>query len=331
MLHFLSMKLFYPVAWVLLVPGMLFGQGVRMSADFFPLEVGNRWVYDVTNESGQKIGDIDFAIQQHVIVGGRSFYVFTGFPFVAEGTGAVKLVRYDRQERQYTRMADNEEGALFLADGATAEVLQADGSGLPLKFILRMDFVDLTFQRGIGIVEARMSADSGMQIAKLNSVHVGDRAAIAAAVPQNSSPLPQPETPEQRTKASAENVVKASEENPVLDVQAVAVPEGHKFTLTVINTADKLLALSFSSGQTYDFAVIDELTGQEIWRWSRRMFFSQVVRQETVRASKDWRFEVVWNRRDNELNPVSPGKYRVIGFVATQPPIESDPVSFEIQ
>src|SRR5207247_8383439 len=109
--------------------------GVRMSADFLSLEVGNRWVYDVFNEGGQKTGTLEFAIQEYRIIGGRSFYLLTQFPFAQDG-GLIKLVRYDRQERQYLRMADNEEGPLFLADGTQVEVLQADDSGLPVKFVL---------------------------------------------------------------------------------------------------------------------------------------------------------------------------------------------------
>src|ERR1041385_7798756 len=110
----------------LVVPSALCAQAcVRMSVDFLPLEVGNRWVYDVFNESGQKIGALDFAVQDRRIVDGRSFYAISSFPFVAEGD-AVKLIRYDREERQYVRIADNREDPLFLADGAKVEVLQAD-------------------------------------------------------------------------------------------------------------------------------------------------------------------------------------------------------------
>ena len=61
------------------------------------------------------------------------------------------------------------------------------------------------------------------------------------------------------------------------------------------------------------------------------MFFSQVVRQEAIRSSRNWVFEVTWNHRDNELNVVAPGKYKVIASLATQPPIESEAVSFEIK
>jgi hypothetical protein len=235
-----------------LMPAALFAQpGVKMSSDFFPLEVGNRWIYDLFNESGQKIGNVEFAVQEYRIVSGRSFYSITDFPF-AENGKLIKLLRYDRQERQYMRMLDNEEGPLFLADGTSVEVLQADESGLPAKFVLHGDLVDLTFQRGQGIVEARMHAGKDVQIAKLTSLHTGERKAAEAkaqgapAVPQP----PQPKTPEQKAKGLADNVVDPSEDTVALDVRAADVPGGTKFVLTVINSTDKLVPFSFSSGKT---------------------------------------------------------------------------------
>jgi hypothetical protein len=325
------MKLLGTIALILfMMPASLLAQpGVRMSADFLPLEVGNRWVYDVFNAAGQKTESMEFAIQEYRIVSGRSFYLITQFPFAQDG-GLIKLVRYDRQERQYMRMSDNDEGPLFLADGTRVEVVQADDSGLPVKFVLRGDFVDLTFQRGMGIVEARMHAGKDVQIAKLTAVHVGGGKAAQIAA-QGAPPLPQPATPEQKTRSLAQNVVQPSDETVALDVQATAVTGGTKFLLTVINSTDKLVPFSFKTGQTYDFEVIDTSTGQEVWRWSRRMFFSQVLRQEALRPNRNWTFEVTWNHRDNDLNIVTPGKYQVVGSVAVQPALESPAVTFEIK
>lgn len=302
-----------------------------MSADFLPLEVGNRWVYDVFNESGQKIGNLEFAIPEYRITGGRGFYSITDFPF-AENGKLIKLVRYDRQERQYMRMLDNEEGPLFLADGTTVEVLQADESGLPAKFVLHGDLVDLTFQRGQGIVEARMHAGKDVQIAKLTSLHTGERkAAEAKAQGAPEVPQPQPKTPEQKAKGLADNVVNPSEDTVALDVQAADLPGGTQFVLTVINSTDKLVPFSFNSGKTYDFAVADASTGQEIWRWSLRMFFTQVIRQEALRPNRNWTFEVTWNHRDNDLNVVPPGKYKVVGSIVSKILMDSPPAVFEIK
>jgi hypothetical protein len=125
--------------------------------------------------------------------------------------------------------------------------------------------------------------------------------------------------------------VQPSDETIALDVQVSDVPGGTKFLFTVINSTDKLVPFHFRSGQTYDFAIVDTSTGQEVWRWSRRMFFTQVIRQEALRPNRNWTFEVTWNRRDNDLNVVAPGKFKVIGSLATQPPMESDPVAFEIK
>jgi len=325
------MKLFFKIALaVLVIPASLFAQpGVRMSADFLPLEVGNRWVYDVFNEGGQKTGSVEFAVQDYKIVSGRSFYMLTAFPFVQDGS-LIKLIRYDRQERQYMRMADNEEGPLFLSDGSRVEVVQADDSGLPVKFVLYGDLADLTFQRGMGITEARLHAGKDIQIARLTAVHTSDRKAVEAAA-QGAPAVPQPKSPEQKARGSVENVAKPSDETVALDLQATDVPGGTRFVLTVINSTDKLVPFSFKTAQTYDFAVVDASTGQEVWRWSRRMYFSQVLRQEALRPNKNWTFEATWNHRDNDVNAIDPGKYKVVGSLSSDTLLESEPVLFEIK
>src|SRR5262249_36376336 len=144
-----------------------FAQGVRMSADFLPLAVGNRWVYTVSNEDGKQLGELDFSVQEHTIVGGRSFYVLSGFPFSNESLKQTQLLRYDRQERQFIRSIQDREGPLFLNDGAATNVLESDSAGLPQKFQLKTDSMTLTFQRGVGIVEARLQTPNGVQIAKI--------------------------------------------------------------------------------------------------------------------------------------------------------------------
>jgi len=111
--------------------------GVRMSADFLPLAVGNTWVYTVTSEDGKNLGQLDVSVQDHKIVEGRSFYLLRGFPFGMELSNKEIQLRYDRQERQFLQVFKNEETPLFLNDGASTEVLQSDTAGLPQKFLLK--------------------------------------------------------------------------------------------------------------------------------------------------------------------------------------------------
>jgi hypothetical protein len=309
-----------------------------MSADFLPLAVGNRWIYDVLNEDGRKISELDFAVQEHTIISGRSFYVLTRFPFVPEDSGIIHLVRYDRQEREFVRVAQDEEGPLFLADGTSTEVIEKDNGGLPVKFILHTDTMALTFQRGVGIVEARIQGGNGIQIARINSARIGEGRGAGGAplarapTDQPAVPtIPPPKPPDQKAKEVADSVTTITEENPRLTVEAAAAQDGTKFTLTVTNTSDKLLPFNFTTGQTYDFAVIDPGTGQEIWRWSRTEFFTQVKRSESIRPKLNWKFEVTWNHRDNDQNPVPPGSYRVVGIIATRPPMESQDLTFEVK
>jgi len=320
----------------LLAVSPAFAQGVRMSADFLPLAVGNRWVYAVTGEDGKALGQVDVIVQDHSIVGGRSFYVVRGFPFGTAGDRDVQL-RYDRQERQFIEVFRNQETPLFLNDGATTDVLQTDTSGLPQKFQLKTDAMTLTFQRGVGIVEARMQTQAGARILKIASVRVGQGqggagqsspvAAAAAAPTPPKPPAAQPARP-----SLSQTVTTADASNPKMQLQVIPANNAHKLVLTVANTSDKLLPFRFTSGQTYDFVVSSAATGLEVWRWSRRMSFTQVIRSDALRAKGIWTFEdTVWNHNDNDGNPAPPGKYVVTGILASQPPLQSEPVTIELQ
>lgn len=320
-----------------------------MSADFMPLAVGNRWVYDVLTADGKKLAAVEFSVREHTILKGRSFYVLTQFPFAPSGS-EIHLIRYDKTEKQFLRILDDVEDVLFLNDGTTAEVVEADKSGLPQKFVLHSGVMDVTFQRGVGIVEVKTQG----QVAKIASARVGEGIGFEAAAankgpaisppgtpaPNSSKPpgaaqqagIPLPKTPEQRVKEQAALVGSITDDNPLLAVDAGEVPDGHKLILIVKNLSDKLLPFVFISGQSFDFAVIDPATGQEIWRWSQHMFFTTQMRKtEAIPPNGQWKFEAVWNHRDNNLNPVPPGTYQLVAFVTTKPVIESDAITIEIK
>jgi hypothetical protein len=298
------------------LPG--WAQGVRMSADFLPLEVGKQWSYDVTNEAGNKLGQLSFAVEDYTIVSGSSFYVLSEFPFSVE-TQPIRFIRYDRGERYFIRKAGDNEGPLFLDDSATTEVIDADSSGAPQKFVLRMDEMSLTFQRGVGIVEARMKRSGTPVIAKLvaSPAAPGTRPSgpTAAAPTDKTVLIPPPVTSSRREPP----VASVSAQNPRLEASATATPDGYRFVIVVTNTSDKLLPLRFNSSQTYDFVIRDTLGDREVWRWSNGNFFSQVVRNESIRAESKWQFDVTWNRKDNDDKLVPAGVYRLTAIVTSSP------------
>jgi hypothetical protein len=303
-------------------------QSVRMTEDFLPLEAGNRWVYDVSGESGQSLGQMDFSVGERTIVSGRSLYNVTGFPFAGESAGPIGLIGYDRETRQFVRISGNQEVPLFPGDAASTEVLLSDSSGIPQKFALHTGSTTLTFQRGVGIIEAKFQTADGVHVAKIRTSSIGKS---NASPPSASTPRPSvPVTPEPAVPA-VPNVSPVTEENPVLVLNSTAVAEGLKFELLVINKTDKLLPFKFNSSKMYDFVVTNEATGNEVWRWSSGTMFAQVIRSDSIRGNSKWTFSEVWNRRDNERNPVPPGRYSLVGVVASQPPIQSKPVMIDVQ
>src|SRR5205823_12847330 len=124
------------------------------------------------------------------------------FPFVLHSDTEIHLVRFDKSEKQFMRVLDDVEGALFLNDSATTEVVEADKTGLPLKFVMHTPTMDLTFQRGVGIIEARIQGANGLQIAKIASARVGEGVGARPATATTASTRPpgpdRPPTPAQQ-------------------------------------------------------------------------------------------------------------------------------------
>jgi hypothetical protein len=232
------------------------------------------------------------------------------------------MVGYDRQEREFVRIANGREGVLFLADGSAVQVLEQDGAGLAQKIRLRLDAMTLTFQRGVGIVEARMESPNGPRLMTLDGSRVGDAglSGNASAVPA----LPAPQAPTTVTVAAV------TAENPRMHLEAAVTAEGVRMALTVANASDRLLPFRFNSGQSFDF-VVSDASGREIWRWSLGRHFTAVIRSEALRADETWRFEEVWDRKDRDGKTADPGEYTLAARLASQPPIGAAPVRFALR
>ena len=70
-----------------------------------------------------------------------------------------------------------------------------------------------------------------------------------------------------------------------------------------MNTSKKRVEITFPSGQTYDFVVLDS-AGQEVWRWGSDRMFTQAVRNKLLAAGESLDFEETLNS-----GPLPPGKY----------------------
>jgi hypothetical protein len=76
-----------------------------------------------------------------------------------------------------------------------------------------------------------------------------------------------------------------------------------RFALRVVNTGKKRVEITFPSGQTYDFVVLDS-TGREMWRWGNDRMFTQALRNKLLGAGETLDYE-----ESLKSTPLPPGRY----------------------
>lgn len=65
-------------------------------------------------------------------------------------------------------------------------------------------------------------------------------------------------------------------------------------TLNITNASDKRVELTFPSGQTHDFVVLDS-TGTVVWKWSEGRLFTQAMQNKLLTSKESAKFEEKWN------------------------------------
>ena len=81
-------------------------------------------------------------------------------------------------------------------------------------------------------------------------------------------------------------------------------PRAIHFALGVKNVGHKHLELTFPSGKSYDFVVVDSI-GREVWRWSNGRMFTQGVQNKQLSTGDSMRAKETWSA------PI-PGRYTAI-------------------
>jgi hypothetical protein len=65
-------------------------------------------------------------------------------------------------------------------------------------------------------------------------------------------------------------------------------------TLNITNASDKRVELTFPSGQTHDFVVLDS-AGTVVWKWSEGRLFTQAMQNKLLTSRESAKFEETWN------------------------------------
>ncbi len=128
--------------------------------------------------------------------------------------------------------------------------------------------------------------------------------ALATALPLKSASAASATTeiaerPHRRSTSS-------SKTEPKLDSRfnVTVAPRGIQFALGVTNVGKKHVELTFRSGQSYDFVVVDSV-GREVWRWSNGRMFTQGVQNKQLSTGDTMHARELWTA------PV-PGRYTAI-------------------
>lgn len=101
---------------------------------------------------------------------------------------------------------------------------------------------------------------------------------------------------------------------------ADAFPSGQTvtFELTVTNLTNLPQTISFTTGQHYDFLVLNHRKNTIVWQWSMSgVGFTQGFTTLDFQPNEVKAFSVSWDQTDNGANPVSPGAYDAQGYIST--------------
>jgi Intracellular proteinase inhibitor len=86
-----------------------------------------------------------------------------------------------------------------------------------------------------------------------------------------------------------------------------------QFVLSVRNRTSSSQTISFSTGQQYNFEVLDSGTATEVWTWSLGQAFSQATTSLTFAAGETQTFAVTWDQLNDSGQLIPTGSYEVIG------------------
>lgn len=105
-------------------------------------------------------------------------------------------------------------------------------------------------------------------------------------------------------QGSASVTPRKREQGVIADLYVRMSESEIRFSLHVVNNTKKRVELTFPTGQTHDFVVVDSL-GREVWSWSRGRMFTQTLRNKLLAGGESLEIEETMDAR----SPLPPGRY----------------------
>lgn len=248
--------------------------------DYFPLQVGNQWLYRTTGNRPE--GNLKLEVTRQVEADGNSYFELDGFaggPYLVRLNEEGSLVAYDgatRQERlwwafQAPEGSTYDTGLPECCGRATLVSRSAkyDGPLGQLPTALEMVYPGVfqvgiaweQFLPGIGLVH-RIENTGGPSFSRHDLVYASLRGNDVFSAPEVSFSM-------------------------TLDDSKYVSGVPIQARLTLTNRQPEPLTLSFPTSQRYDF-VLRDAAGAVRYRWSDGMGFLQVLGEERIEGEKHW-------------------------------------------
>ena len=292
----------------LLFAGAIFAAG----AEYFPLQVGNSWVYRVTQGRLSRPGTIN--VERTERVEGREYYRVSFFEdsLLIRQSDDGSLVKYDPGTKT--------EG-VWLPFGAAegspvrTEMDQCSRTVTVASSAAKITIGIGTFDNALHLRYTPNCADAGVT-GQYFLPYVGmvlhETTSIAGPVRH--------ELVYSRT-GSTNVVARTNAFTLATDAPVYKAGQEELLARVTLRVSDPV-QLTFPSGQNTDLRVTNE-RGDSVYVWSRDKLFIQVFHEERIEGERNWVMSV-------PIADLPPGKYTVEGWLTTQPRQYSAVVTFEI-
>lgn len=300
--------------------------------DYFPLHVGNQWVYRASGTRGDAI--LALEITRSAQLAGRTYYLLHGLPqrdywLRMDERGTLWAYDPERNLEEVWYAFEKPEGEEYrtaLPGSLSRAVIasrQAHYQGPigEVNYALEVRYPGV-FQVGIerelflpyiGMVHRRQNA-GGPAVITYDLIYSRTGGVTVLSEPELSVAL---------TLDRA--VYYANLMPPVDPERAVPVMTAR---LTLRNTTPAPVELVWPSGQRYDFLIRNE-KGEIVWRWSDGKAFILLFGTESFAGERNYTELIRLGGADGK--PFPPGRYTLEAWLATQPRAYAATVAFEMR
>ncbi|MBY0504207.1 MAG: hypothetical protein K2X03_09865 [Bryobacteraceae bacterium] len=270
--------------------------------EYLPLQVGNQWIYKTALGPPQVV-----SVVRQQTVGGNAYAVLNGFAgevWLRQSADGV-LVSYDqnaRAERPYLNFAAEERRSFPSSVhpcNSSAEIGSKNFSGtFPLGDFSSVALVRYT---GLTCADAGLTADYYLPylglLRRTETTIAGPRVYDLSYARINGTVL-----------------VATPETTFAVTTDRTAYPSGATVLARMTLRTEEELVLDFSSGQEFDYRLLDS-AGEVVYQWSATRTFLAALQTLRINREKNWTATIPLTNFNGQ--PLPAGRYTLDGYITT--------------